>query len=196
MNELEARTIIENSGNYVEEEIEDVMDVYKEVVKHIGFEDRRNDSRFIVKFHDIIYYTEDIDSDEFESLFDAFCRDQYEYVMDELKENNIDIDKLLTKYDVGHYRAFDINVSEITEENAAEIAMDFYNEYGYPEYVNEYVNDYVKAIEILQNLEDNYMYEWLEFLEINDYPKEKLDEIRKNYEEALERRNATKTLAK
>ena len=55
MNKLEARIIIENTGNYDEDEIDEILGVYKTVLKHIGFKDRRKDNRFVVKFHDIFY---------------------------------------------------------------------------------------------------------------------------------------------
>ena len=47
----------ENTGNYDDTDVDYIMDTYKELVKHMGFEDNRGDSRYIVKFHDIPYYT-------------------------------------------------------------------------------------------------------------------------------------------
>ena len=51
MNKLEARAIIENTGNYDEEEIEEVMDVYDALAKNMGWKDTRSDKRYVVKFH-------------------------------------------------------------------------------------------------------------------------------------------------
>ena len=79
MNKLEAQAIIENTGNYDEDEIEEVLGVYETVLKHIGFEDKRRDNRFIVKFHDIFYYTPDeCEEIEMDRLFEEFCEMQYE----------------------------------------------------------------------------------------------------------------------
>ena len=59
MNKLEAQMIVENTGNYSEEDVEEVMDTYEELMKNVGFEDNRRDKRYIVKFHDIFYYMPD-----------------------------------------------------------------------------------------------------------------------------------------
>ena len=164
--ELEARTIIENTGNYDECEIDDVLDVYKNVMKHVGFRDERRDSRFIVKFHDIFYYTPDEyyneHADELNALFEEFCEMEYEYIMDEINTVGIDLDKMFAQYDVGHYKAFDINIDEITEENAAEIAMQIYDEHPYT--ADRYMDDRAYLVNLLQDLEDNYMEYWIEFL--------------------------------
>ena len=186
--ELEARTIIENTGNYDECEIDDVLDVYKNVMKHVGFKDERKDSRFIVKFHDIFYCTPDeCEAAEIDALFEEFCEMQYEYVMDEINTVGIDLNKMFAQYDVGHYRAFDINIDEITEENAAEIAMQIYDEHPYT--ADRYMDDRVYIVNLLQDLEDNYMEYWIEFLEGNEFLDEKyIKEIKENYKKNQERK--------
>lgn len=190
MKELEARTIIENTGNYYDSEIDGVMEVYEDACKHIGFVDNRSDSRFVVKFHDIFYCCPDNLTEEeenmFENIFNEFCNDQYEYVMEEIHEKGILLDALLTSHDVGHYRGFKINIDEITEENALELAMQVYDE-GY----TEYIDDYVETVKILQNLEDNYMEYWIDFIDGNEFfTKEQMGEIREKWYKEKERRNA------
>lgn len=187
MNKLEAQALIENSGNYVEEEIEDVLDVYEELIKNVGFEDNRRDNRYIVKFHDIFYYMPDEVEEKIDGLFEDFCYEQSEIIEDELKENNIDIDYMLTNYDVGHYRAFKVEIPEITKENTADLAMEIYDEFNYKG--KDYVKDYIYTVNILQDLEDNYMDYWIEFLEGNEFIDEKyIKEIKENYKKDQERK--------
>ena len=104
MNKLEAQIIVENTGNYDSGEIEEILEIYQEVIKHIGFKDNRRDSRFIVKFHDIFYYTpEKIENtDEFDGLFEAFCDDMYNDILEQAHEKNIYIDEMLHPMHVGH----------------------------------------------------------------------------------------------
>ena len=196
MKKLEALAIIESTGNYNEEEIEDILTIYNIVVKYIGFEDKRRDNRFIVKFHDIFYYEPDeYDDDEFNRLFEDFCNAQYENVTNLLWEKNIDIDEMLHPMYVGNYQAFVVDIPEITSENAADIAMKVYDEFNWEG--GMYVKNYVYTVDILQDLEDNYMDYWIEWLELNEImPEEKIKEIKKKYKEDMERRKAKKTLAK
>lgn len=196
MNTMEARIIIENTGNYVEEEIEEVIKVYETVKKHIGFKDNRRDNRFIVKFHDIFYYTPDeCEAAETDGLFETFCSDMYDNIIWQANEKHIDIDSMLHPMCVGHYQAFMIDIPEITENNAIDIAMKVYDEFPYEGV--EYVENYIYLVEILQDLEDNYMTYWIEFLEGNDYLDEKtIKEIKDTYEKDMERRKAATTLAK
>ena len=188
MNKLEAQALIENSGNYDEEEIEDVLDVYKELMKNVGFEDNRRDNRYIVKFHDIFYYMPDEaeSAEEVDGLFENFCYDQSEMIEDELKENNIDIDSMLTNYDVGHYRAFLVDIPEITKENAVDLAMEIYDEFNYKG--KDYVKNYIYTVNLLQDLEDNYMEYWIEFLELNEIQENIIKEIKEKYKKDQERR--------
>lgn len=197
MNKLEARIIVENTGNYDEEEIEEVLEVYEAVMKHIGFKDNRRDSRFIVKFHDIFYYApKDIeDTDVFNSLFDTFCNDMYDVIMEEAHEKNIDVDYMLHPMYVGSYQAFVENIEEITNDNAIDVAMRVYDEF-YSD-GKEYVEDYIYLVDLLQDLEDNYMEYWFDFLDGNEYyPQEMIDEMKNNYHKDMERRKAAQTLAK
>ena len=182
--------IVEDTGNYDEEDIEYIMDIYNELVKHIGFEDKRRDKRFIVKFHDVFYYTpEGMDEETFNTWFEDFCRWEYDYILDQAKEKNIDIDEMLTRMNVGHYQAFLVDIPEITEENAVDLAMDVFDEMEYNGC--EYVKNYIEVVNMLQDLEDNYMEEWMCMLEANELiPKEKIDEMRKRYNEDQERRKA------
>lgn len=196
MNNLEAKAIIEATGNHDEEDTEYIMDIYKNVVKHIGFEDKRRDKRYIVKFHDIFYYMPDgVEEAAADNLFERFCEDQADCISDALEEKHIDIDEMLHPMCVGHYQAFTVDIPEITKENAVEVAMLIYDEYGWRGDV--YVDNYVYTVNVLQDLEDNYMDYWIEFLEANEYmPKPMIDEIRERYKKDMERRKAKQTLAK
>lgn len=190
MNRLEAQVIIENTGDYDEEEIDDVLDVYEEVVKHIGFKDERRDNRFVVKFHDICYYTPvetPEDANKFDALFEEFCEEQYMWIAEDAEENNIDIDEMLHPMCVGHYQVFVVNIPEITKENAVDIAMKVYDEFNYNG--EEYVKNYIHLVNNLQAMEDNYMEEWIDFIEANEYyPEETIKQIKDTYHKDMERR--------
>lgn len=197
MNKLEAQAIIENTGNYDEEEIEDIIEIYETAMKHVGFEDNRRDSRFIVKFHDIFYYIpKDMeDTDEFNNLFDAFCSDMYENIISQADEKNIDIDEMLHPMYVGNYQAFVVDIPEITNDNAIDVAMRVYDEFNYEG--KEYVENYIYLVDLLQDLEDNYMEYWFDFLDGNEYyTQQTIDEMKEKYHKDMERRKATQTLAK
>jgi len=196
MNKLEAKIIVENTGNYDEEEIEDIIEVYEAVMKHVGFEDKRRDSRFIVKFHDIFYYApkEIEDTDELNGLFDAFCNDMYENITEKAHEKNIDIDEMLHPMYVGSYQAFVVNIEEITNDNAIDVAMKVYDEF-YDD-GKKYVEDYIYLVNLLQDLEDNYMEYWFDFLDYEFCPQKMIDEMKNNYHKDMERRKAAQTLAK
>lgn len=154
---LEARAIIENTGNYDEDDIDSIEEIYEDVIKHIGFQDNRRDSRFIVKFHDIFYYMpeeyEKVYGDSIDFIFEDFCDFQYETIMDNAKEEGINIANMLTRYDIGHYKGFIVNIPEITQENAIEIAMEIFDQLDYDG--KKYASDYVYVVNMLQNLEDN-----------------------------------------
>lgn len=193
MNKLEAQAIIEKTGNYDKEDMEDIMNIYDEVVKHIGFEDKRRDKRYIVKFHDIFYYTpEEIQKNEvtFDMLFENFCNQQVEYMEEYFFEKKIYIDDMLHPMYVGHYQAFIVDIPEITSENAAEITMNVYNEFPYEG--DKYVKNYIEVVNTLQDLEDNYMDYWIEFLEneaeFRNIPKKYVEETKNNYKKDKERR--------
>ena len=177
--ELEARAFFEK--DYDEEEVEDLIDVYKEVVKHIGFKDNRRDNRFVVKFHDIFYHTPQLNNEEqeiFDVLFEDFCNWQYESIMDDCKYNRIDIKSMLSNRMCGHYSTFLVEIPEITEENAAEVTEKLYDEgVSY-----DYVNDYVYVVESLEKMEKYYMEDWLNFIEDSDLPRNIIAETRENYE--------------
>lgn len=189
MNKLEAQIVVENTGNYVEEEIEEILKIYETVMKHVGFKDNRRDSRFIVKFHDIFYYApEEIENtDEFDGLFDTFCNDMYDVITEQAHEKHIDIDEMLHPMYVGSYQAFVVDIKEITKDNAIDVAMKVYDEFPYEG--KEYVENYIYLVDLLQDLEDNYMDYWIEFLEGNEYlPEKTIKKIREKYEKDKERR--------
>ena len=194
MNKLEAQIMIEDTGNYDEDDEETILEIYDELIKNKGFEDRRRDKRFVVKFHDIFYYApEEIENtDKFDSLFEFFCEDMYNVVCMTIEEDtpkdtiNIDLDDMLTKQCVGHYQAFVVDIPEITDDNAVELAMNIYDEFPY--YGKEYVKKYIKAVNTLQDLEDNYMEYWLEHLKANEYDEEYIKQIEEKYKADQERR--------
>lgn len=198
MNKLEARAIIEATNDYSEDGVDEIMNIYESLAKHIGFEDKRHDNRFIVKFHDIFYYMPEKLEEDYEeimnALFDDFCNMEYEYIKDDLETNHIDTDYMLTKYDVGHYPAFIIDIPEITDKNITDLAMEIYDEYGW-EGIN-YVENYIHTVNLLQDLEDNYMDYWIEFLEGTDIPEKYIKEIKKKYKEDMERRKAIENFSK
>lgn len=186
MHRLEVQAIVENTGNYDEEDIDYILDIYDDVMKHVGFKDERRDKRFIVKFHDIFWYTpyKITETEEFSNLFDEFCKDQYEYIKENANCENINIDRMLTRYGVGNYKAFVVNMPEITDENAIELAMKIYDEVPYEK--EKYASDYVYIINALQDLEDNYMEYWIEYL--TDYVTEDvIKEMKTKYEKDKER---------
>lgn len=191
MNKLEAQTIIENTGNYEEEEIEEILGVYETILKHVGFKDERRDQRFIVKFHDIFYYMpeeyENDNRDEFDHLFEEFCEQQYSFIVEEANEKNIDIDEMLHPMCVGNYQPFIVDIPEITMENAIDVAMKVYDEFNWRG--KEYVENYIYLVGLLKDLEDNYVKYWIEFLEDAEYSPKKLNEIKEKYNRDRERKN-------
>lgn len=164
-------------------ELEEFLEDYLPRVKaHIGFKDERSDSRFVVKFHDICYYTntpEDMTDEEFDSLFEMFCDDQYEGTKYVMEDNRMDEQGLFSRYDVGHYRAFEMIIPELTEENYLEKALEIYNEGLSP----DYIDDYTTLSDHLQDMEDNYMTYWLEFLRATDTPEETIKNIERRWKE-------------
>lgn len=197
MNKLEAQIVVENTGNYDEEETEEILEVYETVMKHVGFEDKRRDSRFIVKFHDIFYYApkEMEDTAEFNSLFNDFCYDMYDNITEQAHEKYISVDDMLHPMYVGHYQAFIVDIPEITNDNAIDVAMQVFDEFGWNG--KEYVENYVQLVDMMQDLEDNYMEYWFEFLDGNEYFSQKtIDEMKEEYHKDMERRKAAQTLAK
>ena len=197
MNKLEAQIVVENTGNYGEEEVEYIIEIYETVMKHVGFKDDRRDGRFVVKFHDIFYYApEEIgNTDEFNSLFDAFCNDMYDNIISQAYEKNINVDEMFHPMYVGSYQAFVVDIEEITNDNAIDVAMEVYDEFNYDG--KAYVENYIYLVDLLQDLEDNYMEYWFDFLDGNEYYTQKtIDEMKEKYHKDMERRKAAQTLAK
>lgn len=180
MGKLEAQAIIENTGNYDEEGVEEVMDVYDALAKHMGWQDKRRDKRFVVKFHDIFYYLpEEYDNDKIDTLFEEFCNEQYEMLEDDAIERGVKIEALLTRQNVGHYQAFQVDIPEITEDNIAELAMKFYDEYNWQG--GERAEDQIYLIDTLKIMEDNYMEYWFDFLEQVEFDEKALKEMKEKY---------------
>ena len=171
------------------DDLEEFLDDYLPRVKaHIGFKDERRDPRFVVKFHDICYYTNtqdtkdenaDMDEERFNSLFDMFCNDQYEGTKWLMDDNHMDERELFSRYDVGNYRAFELIIPELTEENYLEKALEIFNEGLSP----SYIDDYAILVRHLQDMEDNYMTYWLEFLRATDTPEETIKNIERRWKE-------------
>lgn len=170
-------------------ELEEFIEDYLPRVKaHIGFKDERRDSRFVVKFHDICFYTNtqdtndekaDMTGEEFDSLFEMFCNDQYEGTKWLMDDNHMDEQELFSRYDVGNYRAFEMIIPELTEENYLEKALDIYNKGLSP----SYIDDYAILVRHLQDMEDNYMTYWLEFLRATDIPETTIKNIERRWKE-------------
>ena len=179
-------------------EIEEFLEDYlPEVKKHIGFKDERDDTRFVVKFHDICFYTNtqdtadekaDMAEQEFDSLFGTFCTDMYNNTEQFMEEEGISDNELFSMHDVGHYKAFEKIIPELTEENYLDIALEIYNEGLSPEYINEYT----KLSYYLQDMEDNYMTYWLDFLRCMDIPEETIKNIERRWKEHEEKRKQVK----
>lgn len=174
------------SDKYALEEF--LEDYLPRVKKHIGFKDERRDPRFVVKFYDICFCTNtqdtndekaDMTDEEFNSLFDMFCYDQYEGTKYVMEDNHMDKNSLFSIYDVGHYRAFEMIIPELTEENYLEKALEIYNEGLSP----SYIDDYAILVRHLQDMEDNYMTYWLEFLRATDTPEETIRNIERRWKE-------------
>lgn len=169
-----------------EEEVEKFLEIYEEVAKHIGFEDRRMDKRFIVKFHDVWYYmpSEFSDTSAADMLFSSFCEWEIENVDMSLEEEGVDKDLILSNTYSGHYQQFETYIPSITEDNVYSIAYDIYDNH-YDEFEKcRYVDMYVKTVNILQNLEDNYMEDWIDFIEEEPedvMPKRIKDQIKRKY---------------
>lgn len=191
MNKLEARALIENTGNYDEEEIEEVVDVLEVLEKHMGYEDNRRDKRFIVKFHDIFWYTpeEFTNTEYFNDLFDMFCNDQYEYFMEGISDQGITktnvCDMLDSRY-CGHYQTFKVEMPYIEKDNIVQLAQDFYDEYNYEG--GQFVEDYITVKNALQELEDNYVAYWIQFLKDMEVDEKIVKEIETKYNEDLKKK--------
>lgn len=190
MNKLETRTLIENSGNYMSWEIDDMMEVYDELEKHLGWEDKRRDKRFIVKFPDIFYYMDDEwqkeHEKEFDYMFEDFCDIQYENVRDAIYDKHWTIENILHHIPCGHYPQFKIKMENITTDNIAELTMAFHDEYEYS--AETCVKQQIFMVDLLKELEDNYMDYWFEYLKEEDIPKEIVEKMQKKYKEDQEKK--------
>ena len=191
MKELEARAFIECETDYCEDDIDEIMDIYRRVVKHIGFEDKRSDKRYVVKFHDIIYCAPDglYDEDEFIMVFNDFCRMWAGLIEDTLADKHIYLDSILHNRCLGSYQPFILGIPRITEDNSLELSIDIFDEFGWKGI--EYVDNYVEVVNELQDLEDNYMEYWLEHIEENKFfTKKQRKYFKDKYIQYVERRNA------
>lgn len=186
MGELEIRAIAESKG-YEEEDVEYIADIFKELMKNKDFKDKRRDKRFIVKFHDIFWYMPDekeLSNEErnaFDWRFEDFCEQQYHLVLLDIRDNApMELDEMLTRYEVGHYHAFMVDIPEINENNALDLALQIYNEYNWKG--EDYVKSYIYTVNLLQDLEDNYMEYWLEYLDGDEaITKEHYEQMKAKY---------------
>ena len=193
MGELEIRAIAESKG-YEEEDVDYIADIFNELMKHKDFKDGRRDRRFIVKFHQIFWYMPDEKelSDEernaFEWRFEDFCEQQYHLVLLDIRDNApMELKEMLTSYDVGHYPAFMVDIPEINENNALDLALQIYNEYNWKG--EDYVKSYIYAVNLLQDLEDNYMEYWLEYLDGDEtITKEHYEQMKAKYNSDKEKK--------
>lgn len=167
---LEARALLEASGDYDDEDIDEILTVYASVLKHIGWEDTRSDRRFVVKFHDIYYHTPDtfVITPEFNSLFEDFCDQTREDVQCTPELDTTSLDELLTHQYVGSYQAFVLDIPRITADNALDIAKQVYDEYNY-NYPADHFEAHIAVVDALRCLEDTYLTQWVDFLEANGY---------------------------
>lgn len=198
---LEVQLLAEASGGYYDEDdIDEIIEICKDVDKHVGFKDNRRDKRFIVKFPDIFYYIPEEyarkHEHEIDYLFGDFCWEQQEWIKETLKSEGISVGDLLNQHSFcGHYQTFALDIPEITEENVIQIAINIFDEFDY--YWNKYASNYVRTVDLLQDLEDNYMEYWFEFLEgLDSFPKKLVNEMKYKYRKDMERRKAKQTLAK
>lgn len=178
MAKLEAQAILENEGYDENYDIEYILEIYDELEKNIGFKDERRDKRFIVKFHDVFSYIPkkmEENEDLLWDIFSEFCDEEHDCIMEDLKENDIDTDILLTTHNYGHYAGFNVEIEEITKDNLVELAAKIYDEVDYKG--AKYVKDYIYTVNLLQSLEDNYVDYWIDFLDANEFATE--EEIKK-----------------
>lgn len=188
-NLLEIKAYYE-SANYNEDEIPEILNIYTHLMEHVGFEDKRKDKRFVVKFPDVFYYKPELTHEEdeiYESLFNAFCQDTYETVHDTLEDHNFgDKDAVRGMFkllNVGSYRAFRVPIDAITEDTAPTLAMDIFDEFYDGDRANDYIDAYIDSVNAMQALEDNYMDYWVEFLTDNEFPEHLIKQIRDKYEQ-------------
>lgn len=176
-------------------DLEEFLEDYLPRVKtHIGFKDERSDKRFVVKFHDICYYTNtqdtkdekaDMTQEEFDDLFEMFCSDQYEDTKLLMETGHMSMNMLFKWQQVGNYYAFEKIIPELTEENYLDKALEIYNEGLSP----NYIDDYAILVRHLQDMEDNYMTYWLEFLRATDIPETTIKNIERRWKEHEEKYN-------
>ena len=105
-----------------------------------------------------------------------------------MAEEGISDSELLSIHDVGHYKAFEKIIPELTEENYLDIALEIYNEGLSPNYINEYT----KLSYYLQEMENNYMTYWLDFLRCMDIPEETIKNIERRWKEHEEKHKQVK----
>ena len=187
---IENTLILENDG-YDKYDIETILGYARALAKHIGFTDKRRDKRFVVKFHDIYYfspdkYAEDADLQaQFDHTFSSFCDYIYEIVEDEMAAfadehgYTLTTQNMLAHMYCGHYRAFTLDIPEITEDNIIKLATQVYDEFTY--YGSEYIEMYIHCVDMLQNIEDTYMDMWLDYIQDDILPDACVREITRKY---------------
>lgn len=165
--EMEARAMFEQRYGEGDDNVDDAMEYYKTLAKHIGWEDKRKDDRFIVKFHDIVYYASEIDN--FDVIFENFCMLTYNDVICELDEMDVDTDHNLTFLATrGNYRSFKVKMPCINDDNIVDLAEAFLYEQG-PIVSHNWAEEHIAIVDALQCLEDTYFKQWLDYLDANEY---------------------------
>lgn len=158
--------------DYDDEDIEYMVNELLPIAKkYIGWEDKRRDNRFIVKFHDIIYDKGFNNEDEtMNQLFDDFCQETYEWVKDEMANKKCYEKDILTTYSIGHYQGLKLEragVHSITEENIYDVVASVFNEFCGEYDISDKLRQHIETVNILQELEDTYKNWWGEY--VRDY---------------------------
>lgn len=164
--DIELEIYLKSKG-YDQDDIEIMVEEILPVAKaNIGWKDNRKDSRYIVKFPDIVYDDGfNLDDATMNDLFSDFCHDTAEWVDEELKVKNCDLDRVLTSYDIGHYRGLELTrqgVTEITEVNLFDVVESAYNCFIYD--AGDMLRQHIEVVNTLQELEDTYKDWWNEFM--------------------------------
>lgn len=153
----------------IEYMVEDVLPVAK---KYIGWEDRRRDKRFIVKFPDIIYDKGFNGEDKtMDSLFEDFCSETYEWVKEEMSNRKCYLNNIATRYNIGNYSGLVLEregIHDITNDNILEVVRKVFDQSSYD--ADETLRQHIETVNILQELEDTYKDWWGEY--IRNYKEE------------------------
>ena len=86
----------------------------------------------------------------------------------------------------GHYQTFKVEMPYIEEYNIVQLAQDFYDEYNYEG--GQFVEDYITVKNALQDLEDNYMEYWIQFLKDMEVDEKIVKETETKYNNDLKKK--------